>query len=84
MKIQENLLWDKHTGELVGFVDLGDTELNYVTLQILDALTTHVLVFLLRSFVNPFKFSLANFATTGATSYQMYPLFWKAIGICEL
>ena len=84
MKIQENLVWDKHTGELVGFVDLGDTELNYATLQKSDALATHVLVFLLRSIVNPFKFSLANFATTGATSYQMYPLFWKAVGICEL
>ena len=26
MKIQESLVWDKHTGELIGFVDLGDTE----------------------------------------------------------
>ncbi len=24
MKIQEDLVWDKHTGELIGFVDLGD------------------------------------------------------------
>ena len=28
MKIQENLVWDKHTGNLVGFVDLEDTDLN--------------------------------------------------------
>ena len=33
MKIQENLVWDKHTGDLIGFVDLGDAELNYATLQ---------------------------------------------------
>ena len=32
MKIQKNLVWDKHTGDLIGFVDLGDTELNYATL----------------------------------------------------
>ena len=31
-----------------------------------------------------FKFSLANIGTTGATSPQMFPLFWKAISICEL
>ena len=25
MKIQENLVWDKHTGDLIGYVDFGDT-----------------------------------------------------------
>ena len=29
MKIQENLVWDKHSGELIGSVDLGDPSLNY-------------------------------------------------------
>ena len=24
MKIQENLVWPRHTGDLIGFVDLGD------------------------------------------------------------
>ena len=83
MKIQEQLVWDKHTGELIGFVDLGDIELNYATLEKTDQLATHVLVFMLRSIVNPFKFSFATFATTGATSYQMFPLLWKAVCICE-
>ena len=84
MKIQENLVWDKHTGELIGYVDLGDTELYYASLQKVDEIATHVLSFLIRSIVNPFKFSLANFATTGATSYQMFPLYCKAVSICEL
>ena len=26
MKIQESIVWDKHTGYLIAFVDLGDTE----------------------------------------------------------
>ena len=84
MKIQENLVWDKHTGDLIGYVDFGDAELNYATLQNSTNIATHVLVFLLCSVVNPFKFSLANFATTGATSSQMFPLLWKVISICEL
>ena len=29
MNFQKNLVWDKHTNELIGFVDLGDPELNY-------------------------------------------------------
>ena len=83
MKIQENLVWDKHTGDLIGFVDLGDVELNYATLQKHDEIASHVLVFLVRSIVNPLKFSLANFATCNATSVQMFPLFWKAVGVLE-
>ena len=83
MKIQENLVWDKHTGDLIGFVDLGDAELNYATLQKNDKIATHVLVFLVRSIVNPLKFSLANFSTTSATSVQLFPLFWKAVVILE-
>ena len=84
MKIQENLVWDKHTGELIGFVDLGDVDVNYTVLQEPNKLASHVLVFLIRSIVNPFKFSLANFATTSATCTQMFLLVWKAINICEL
>ena len=65
MKIQENLVWDKHTGELIGFVNLGDIDLNYAALQKVDKVASHVLVFLIRSIVNPLKFSLANFVTMG-------------------
>ena len=79
MKIKEYLGWDKHTGDLIGFVDLGDPELNFTTLKRSSELASHVLVFLLRSIVNPFKFSLANFATTNAKSTQLFPLFGKQL-----
>ena len=78
IKVQENLVWDKHTVDLISFVDLGDP-----TLQKLDEVASHILVFLVRSVINPLKFSLANFATSNAKSVQMFPLFWKAVGICE-
>ena len=45
MKIQENLVWSKYTGDLVGFVDLGDMNLNYATLQEANEIASHVLVF---------------------------------------
>ena len=79
MKTQENLVWSKHTGYLIGFVDLGDVNLNYATLQETNGIASHVLVFLLRSVVNPFKFGLANFATKNATASQIFSLFWKAV-----
>ena len=77
MKYQENLVSDKHIVDLQHY-------LNYATLQKSTDIATHILVFLLRSVVNRFKFSLASFVTTGATSSQMFPLVWKAISICEL
>ena len=45
MKIQDNLVWDKHNGDLIGYVDLGDDTINHATLNKVDTLATHVLVF---------------------------------------
>ena len=83
MKVQEDLVWDKHTGELIGFVDLGDISVNYATLKDVKQHATHVLVFLIKSIVNPLSYSLATFATTGATAYQIFPIFWKVVNILE-
>ena len=46
---------------------------------LLIELATHVLVFLVKSIVNPLSYSLATFATTGVKSFQIMPIFWKAV-----
>ena len=46
MKIQSNLVFDKHTNELIGIVDLGDATVNYATLDNIDELATHGLFFM--------------------------------------
>ena len=28
MKVQADLVWDKHSNELIGYIDLGDTDIN--------------------------------------------------------
>ena len=83
MEIQYGLVWDKHSGDLIGYVDLGDVEVNYATLENTEEIASHVLLFLIRGIINPFKFSLANFATTNVTAVQLFSLFWKAVGILE-
>ena len=70
MKIQENLT--KHTGDLIGTDDLDDVNFNYATLLDTNAIVSHVLDFLLQSELNPFKFSLANFAAKNATNTCKY------------
>ena len=45
MKIQDNIVWDKHTGDLLVHVHFGDAELNYEILQNSIDIATHVLCF---------------------------------------
>ena len=47
MKVQESLVWDKLTGQLIGIVNLGDIYLSYAALQKVDKFPSHVLVFLI-------------------------------------
>ena len=83
MKVQDNLVWNKYSGDLIGFVDLGDPQTNYGTLQETDAVATHILAFMLRGIQTSLKFILAYFATTSITGYQLFPIFWRAIGLLE-
>ena len=83
MKVQEDLVWDKHTGDLIGYVDLGYKEVNWATLKDSQQIAPHILVFLVRSVVNPLKFSFANFATKDVSAINLFPIFWKAVGILE-
>ena len=84
MKVQEDLVWNKHTGELIGFVDLGSEEMNESLLEDNQKLATHIMVFMVKSIKNPLTFSFANFATDGASSSQIFSLFWKTASILEL
>lgn len=84
MKIMSNLVFDKVTGELIGYLDLGDPDINFGTLEKVDEIASHALVFFIRGICTELKFSLAYFATNGVTSHQLMPLFWEAIGVLEL
>lgn len=39
-----NLVLDKVTGELIGFTDLGDPDVNFASLEKVDELATHALL----------------------------------------
>lgn len=83
MRIQEDLVWDKNS-ELIWFVDLGDIDLNNAILKNTQELATHVLVFMVKSVVNPLSYSLATFATTAIRSTEIFVLFWRCVAILEM
>ena len=45
MKIQSGLVWDKVTGKLIGYVDLGDPDTNFAVFEKVE-LASHVLSYL--------------------------------------
>ena len=83
MKIQSGLVWDKVTGELIGYVDLGDPDTNFAVFEKVE-LASHVLVLFVRGLCTDLKFALANFCTQGRTSYALVRIFWKAVSILEM
>lgn len=78
-----NLVLDKTTGELIGFTDLGDPDLNFGGLEKVDMIATHALPLLVCGVCTDLKFGLAHFVTTGITAAQLMPLFWEAVCILE-
>ena len=84
MKIQSDLVFDRNTGDLIGFTDLGEPDINMGTLKNHDDLATHVLVFYVRGIRSKLKFSFAYFATKGLVAFQLFPIFWRAINILEI
>ena len=84
MKIHSNLVFDKHSNELIGFLDLGDEDVNVATFDCPASMATHVLAFMVRGVASDLKYILGYFSTTNVTSYQIMPLFWKAVAILEV
>ena len=78
MKIMSNLVFDKVTGELIGYLDLGDPDINFGTLEKADTIASHALVFFVRGICTQLKFSLAYFATKILIHLR------EAIGVLEL
>ena len=83
MKIRKNLVWDKHLRGWIGFVDSGDININYTTLENVQKLAAQILLFLVKSAVNQLSYSFPNFATDGITAFQINPIFWQAVKYLE-
>ena len=83
MKVSCNPVFDKTTCELIGYLDLRDPDLNFGTLDKVDEIASHALVFFIRGVCTELKFSIAYFATNGITSYQLMPLFWEAVFVLD-
>ena len=78
------MIWDEHSGELIGYVDLGDPDINFATLEKSDHLASHALLFMVRGITTKLKHTVEYFATSDVTAAQLFPLFWRAVSILEM
>ena len=84
MKIQGGLVWDKSSGELIGYVNLGDPDVNYATFENQESITTHALVFMVKGICSKLQYVLGYFATAAITGCQLFPIFWRAVALLEI
>ena len=86
MHIKESLVFDKHTGDLIGFTDLGDINSHLLALeQSLNDSKSHsslastVMTFMVRGLFSHLRFPYAYFPCHNITGDLLYDPFWEAV-----
>ena len=78
MAIKNDLVFDRRSGEVVGFINPEIWNVNE------DNLATHVLVFMVVGVNTNLKMSVGFFSTKTATADALFPLLWQVVGYLEM
>ena len=92
MYIKEDLVYDKHTGELTGYCDLGEINNHLINLQQqymaekedTNQLATTVMVLMVRGLFTTLEFPYAIFPSANLTGEQLVPIFYEAMMRLEM
>ena len=86
MHIKEGLVFSKNTGNLIGFVDLGDVNNDFIRYSNSNTdcdsslpLAKSVLFIMVRGLMSNLTFPYAQFPVDSIKGSQLYPLFWEAV-----
>ena len=78
------MVFDKRSGELIGYIDLGDIDVDFATLENEDNLAPHALSFFICGLATDVKLNLTYFTIDGLAATQLFPLFWERVGFLDL
>ena len=82
MKIKDKLVYDKNSGNVIGWIDLGDFN-NEIAAMEREAhsptVATHMLLFMVRGIFSSLQFPLAQFPTDKLNSVQLFNMVWDAV-----
>lgn len=87
MKVKEDIIYDKHSGNIIGFCNLGD--LNDDLLKVERDTDAHppvakqILAVMVRGIFFKFDFPLAHFSTEGISADLLFPIVWEGIAAIE-
>ena len=91
MKIQEDLVYSKHSNRVVGFVHLSNVGDRFHALEKLAAggkgvteVATYILVIMVRGLTTSLCFPYTHFATSGVTGEILSSLMWEAVRQIEM
>ena len=93
VKIKEDLIYNKHSGELIGFVNITDINQHLSALERacseeedahLPHLATHTLVFMVRGICSSLKFPYAQFPVKTASGEVLHPIVWNCVEHLEM
>jgi len=84
MYIKESLVYDKHSGELIGYTDLGDinshlTKLEQSVTGGSQSLATTIMSFMVKGLFSDLQFPYAHFPCHQITGDLLYDPFWEAV-----
>ena len=86
--IREDLVFDKHSSKIIGFVNLGTVDkqlsaLEVDRLQSPRAVATGILTLMVRGIFSELHFPFANFPTAGIRAIILHDIMWKAMEYLE-
>ena len=87
--VKSDLVYDKHTGDLIGYVNLDGVgndlhDLQNIVKDKKSVVAKAVLVVMVRGIFTRLKFPLAHYATASITADFLYPIIWDAIEALEV
>ena len=88
MHVKEDLVYNKHSGELIGFMNLGDMNNHLISLQRaaengesekIRPLAKSLLVIMVRGLFSSLQFPYAQFPCLNLTGDLIFDVFWEAV-----
>ena len=85
VKVKEDLVYDKHSVSLLGFVQMGDVNdhLSKFENKLLETtkpqLATHMLTFMVSGILSDLEFPYVSFPCSSITGDQLYSIVWGCI-----
>ena len=91
MHIRQDIVFDRHSGQIIGFTNLGDINSHLLDFEqsITNSSTSlpkqakSMAVFMVRGLFSELQFPYAQFPSAELTGELLYDPFWEAVGRIE-